>query len=181
MTSHWDAKVETPVFQLFMFAYYTCFSFIRSDAGCVVSAHIWCGFAHLMLALNYLLHVIAYIGESVSRRNQWQLKKMNLLWQLNWPLTFEIRVPAAVSVSTVFSRGYVLITCRKTRRTSPKHSWTAGLLHGSSFTAETWENILIQSFRETSGSIWTWEFVYCFKQMTCFLYFFIKCNAFISV
>ncbi len=61
-----------------VFVYYTCFSFTRSDAGSVASI---C--SYLMLALNYLLHVIAYIDESVRRRNQWQWKKMSLSWQLN--------------------------------------------------------------------------------------------------
>ncbi len=137
---------------------YSCFCvlymFFLHKIWSVVSAHIWCS--------RWIICFMSYIDESVRRRNQWQLKKMSLSWQLNWPLTFEIRVPAAVSVSTVFSRGYVLITCRRTRRTSPKHSWTAGLLHGSSFTAETWENSLIQ------GDIWKHLDV-CFKQITCFL------------
>lgn len=42
------------------------------------------------------------------------------------PLTFEMSFPAAVRVSTVLRSGYMVMTCRNTLSTSPKHSWACG-------------------------------------------------------
>lgn len=47
-------------------------------------------------------------------------------WPIVSPLTLEMRVPAAVRVSRVLSSGYLLMTWRRTRRVSPRHSWASG-------------------------------------------------------
>lgn len=47
-------------------------------------------------------------------------------WPVVSPLTLEMRVPAAVRVSRVLSSGYLLMTWRRTRRVSPRHSWASG-------------------------------------------------------
>ncbi len=131
---------------------------------------------------EYLLHVIAYIGERWGEEPVTVWRRWVYHGSLNWP--FDLWDKSSCCGERFHSVQQRVRADYLPQNTQKPPLNTRERLVCCMAPLSLWrheKNILIQSFRETSGSIWTWEFVYCFKQMTCFLYFFIKCNAFISV